>query len=221
MRRLHRSLVVALIALIATAPAALACETYTFGNNDLGLDRGVAWAFEGTVASEEANPDTDVVVADRPLAVTIRVDRAIVGHAAVSELRIEQDPGCDGFWYRLGDHVVAAVPRYQPFLAQPTTSAALRPPFPHITNYSVAVWVIDGSRVATGTAPHSDLMIGGRTPRTLDQLIASLRGTPETSTEPVLPSPDGGSRAPYVLVISGACGALVVLLRLRRADSHR
>jgi hypothetical protein len=152
---------------LATAVPAFACEPYTLAEDQDGyrLSNGVQWAFAGDVVEDVLNADSPT----RPLAVVLKVTDTFVGDVSQSSLRIEQDNGCDGFWYEPGDHVIAAIGREH----------GLSPPFGGITNYQVAVWVIRAGTVdATVQAP----WIGGRSPRTERQLRAELAALPDTST---------------------------------------
>ena len=169
-RRIAGVIVVASLAVPAALglpAAATACAPYThMGDEDgFGLARGVIWAFAGHVVEEVPNPE----VPGRPNAVVIEVGETIVGSLSQGRLRIEQDQGCDGFWYQTGDRVVAAIGR----------RPGLEPPFDGITNYNVAVWVIQG-RAIDGTIRVPS--IAGRVPRTERELRSLLAELPDTAT---------------------------------------
>jgi hypothetical protein len=152
---------------LMTAAPTLACEPYTWAEDqdEYRLPHGVQWAFSGEVVEEEPNPE----VPDRPSAVVLEVGETFVGDVSQSSLRIEQDAGCDGFWYQTGDHVIAAIGR----------GPSLNPPFSGITNYNVAVWVIrDGDVDATIRAPS----IAGRVPESERELRILLGNLPDTAT---------------------------------------
>ena len=97
-RRIAIFLATAAVALAAPA-AAFACEPYTFGDDQdqFRLSQGVQWAFAADVVEEVPNPE----VPDRPMAVILEVRDAFVGDVSMPGLRIEQDDGCDGFWYHI------------------------------------------------------------------------------------------------------------------------
>jgi hypothetical protein len=167
---------VLVLAVLAAPSSVAACEAYTFDDDQFGLERGVQWAFEGHVLTADLNAETG-----QPTSVTIRVDSTLRGDPAQPDMTILQDNGCDGFWYRKGDDVVVAVP-YQPGLAaMPSARTRLRPPFERVTNYQVAVWVLDGDRVVTGLGPHSWPEIEGRHPRSRSELRIALARLPDTS----------------------------------------
>jgi hypothetical protein len=133
--------------------------------DEFGLSRGAMWAFVGHVVEELPNPE----LPDQPLAVVIEVRETMVGDPSQRRLRIEQDQGCDGFWYQTGDKVIAAIGRVP----------GLEAPFAGITNYNVAVWVIrDGAVDATIRVP----AIAGRVPETEGELRAWLADLPDTAT---------------------------------------
>lgn len=158
---------VAVSAALVAPTAAIACAPYTHvGDKDgFGLSRGVVWAFAGQVVEEMPNPE----LPDQPLAVVIEVRETIAGNRSQRRLRIEQDQGCDGFWYQTGDRVVAAIGR----------RPGLDAPFAGITNYNVAVWVIrDGAVDGTIRVP----AIAGRVPETEHELRALLGELPDTAT---------------------------------------
>jgi hypothetical protein len=151
-----------------SAPAsALACLPYTHHGDEDGfkLADGVRWAFVADVIDDVQNPE----VPDRPQAMVLRVRELLAGDVSLTRLRIEQDDGCDGFWYRKGDLVIAAIGRVR----------GIEPPFAGITNYNVAVWVIrDGAVDGTIRVP----AIAGRVPETERELRALLGDMPDTAT---------------------------------------
>lgn len=151
-----------------SAPAsALACLPYTHNGDQDGfkLADGVRWAFVADVVDEVQNPE----VPGRPQALVLEVREVLVGDVSLTRLRIEQDDGCDGFWYRKGDRVIAAIGQVH----------GIEPPFAGITNYNVAVWVIrDGAVDATIRVP----AIAGRVPETERELRALLGDLPDTAT---------------------------------------
>lgn len=198
--------VLALIALLAISggsPSAVyACLPYTILQEPDGfhLAQGLSWAASAVVVEEIENPE----FANRPNAVILRIGETIVGERSIEKLRIDQDDGCDGFWYRKGDHVIAAIGRTQ----------RVRPHFDGITNYAVAVWVIrDDGRVDGRIAVP---MINGRTPSTETQLRALLAGLPDTATDD---PPDDASREWFVVVLSVAAliGATAAWRRTARS----
>lgn len=193
MVRLPLAGALAVVALLASASAVMACETYTFDNTAFRLENGIAWAFRGHVVRE-------VIGEIGPTTVVIAVDRTLMGDASGRELSINQDAGCDGFWYHTGDSVIVALPRYPWFLADPTQGEPFRPPYPGLTNYSAAVWVLDGDRVVPGDdGPHSWPAINGTSPRTVDALIRALRTLPDTATaSPVTATHTEGWLVPLV-----------------------
>ena len=157
----------AVSAVLMKPSATMACAPYTsMGDPDeFKLSRGVIWALAGQVVEEVPNPE----LPDKPNAVVIEVRETIVGGLSQRRLRIEQDSGCDGFWYQTGDSVIAAIGR----------SPGLEPPFAGITNYNVAVWVIrDGAVDGTIRAPS----IAGRIPETERELRILLGSLPDTAT---------------------------------------
>ena len=172
MGRLPLAAALAGVALLVSATAVIACETYTFDNTEFRLEHGIAWAFRGHVVRE-------VIGEIGPTTVVIAVDQTLMGEASGSELSILQDAGCDGFWYGTGDLVIVALPRYPWFpLGEP-----LRPPYQGLTNYMAAVWVLDGDRVVPGDdGPHSWPALNGTSPRTVDALIRVLGTLPDTAT---------------------------------------
>ena len=169
-RRIAGVIVVASLAVSAALgvpAAALACAPYThMGDDDgFGLSRGVVWAFAGQVVEEVSNPE----VPGRANAAVIEVRETIIGSLSQRRLRIEQDQGCDGFWYQAGDSVVAAIGRLP----------GLEPPFAGITNYNVAVWVIRDDAVdGTLRVP----AIAGQLPETERELRSLLAELPDTAT---------------------------------------
>jgi hypothetical protein len=187
------AMTLAVAALLGSAVAAAACEPFTFDDTGFGLERGIQWAFTGSVVREEPNEETG-----RPNAVVIRVDKVLAGRHASRELRIQQDDGCDGFWYRLGDRVVVAVPFHPGFAHAPSPSDRLRAPFENVTNYVIAVWVLDGERVVVGPGPHSWPAINGHSPKTFSKLEAALARLPDTSTAG---PPAGGLDDPWIAVV--------------------
>ena len=183
--------VLALIALLAIwgglPTAAYGCLPYTHLQDPDGfhLARGLRWAASGVVVEEIENPE----IPNRPNAMILRIRETIVGDRSIGRLRIDQDDGCDGFWYRMGDRVIAAI----------GTTPGVRPPFEGITNYTVAVWVIrDDGKVDSRIAVP---MINGRTPSTEAQLRALLAGLPDTATDD---PPDGASQDWFVVVLTVA-----------------
>jgi hypothetical protein len=162
----------------ASVGAVLACEPYTFDDDGFGLERGIAWAFEGRVVREIAGE-----AGQGPVAVIIEVDRMLTGEASGGELSIAADAGCDGFWYGAGDEVIVAVPRYSGFLAEPGPADRLRPPYAGASDSLVAVWVLDGERVVPGDGPHSWPTIGGIQPQTAADVRSALLGLPDTATD--------------------------------------
>lgn len=162
----------------ASVGAVLACEPYTFDDDGFGLERGIAWAFEGRVVREIAGE-----AGQGPVAVIIEVDRTLTGEASGGELSIAADTGCDGFWYGAGDEVIVAVPRYPGFLAEPGPADRLQPPYAGASDSLVAVWVLDGERVVPGDGPHLWPTIGGIQPRTAADVRSALLGLPDTATD--------------------------------------
>jgi hypothetical protein len=206
MARIGRSVavVLGLLAFWTVSPSNVeACEPYTHLQEPDGfhLARGLRWAASAVVVEEIENPE----IPDRPDAVILRIRETIVGDGSIGRLRIDQDDGCDGFWYRKGDAVIAAIGR----------DVGYRPPFDGITNYAVAVWVIKGENVDGRIAvPRID----GRSPTTVAQLRASLAGLPDTATadDPGHPVRDLGG----VLwtILAGLVGACFVWRRMSRSD---
>ena len=199
-RRIVAVLASVAFALVTAAPA-LACEPYTWADDQDGyrLSDGVQWAFSGQVVEEVPNRE----LPDRPNAVVIEVGETFVGDVTQSSLRIEQDDGCDGFWYQTGDHVIAAIGR----------GPGLTPPFSGITNYQVAVWVIrDGAVDSTVRAP----WIAGRSPETERQLRLALAALPDTATIADVAAPASPSRAAVLLVLSGILTAIATFRGVRR-----
>ena len=199
-RRIAFFLAAAAIALAAPA-ASLACEPYTFGDDQdqFRLSHGVQWAFAGDVVEEVPNPE----VPDRPLAVILEVRDAFVGDVSMPRLRIEQDDGCDGFWYQKGDRVIAAIGR----------RPGIMPPFSGISNYQVAVWVIrDGKVDATVRAP----WIAGRSPQTERQLRAELAAMPDTATADALADQATPSTAMPLLALAAILTTMIASRRIRR-----
>jgi hypothetical protein len=187
-------------ALVTAAPT-LACEPYTWADDQDGyrLSHGVQWAFSGEVVEEVPNPE----VPDRPTAVVLEVSETFVGDVPQSSLRIEQDDGCDGFWYQTGDHVIAAIGR----------GPSLTPPFGGITNYQVAVWVIrDGAVDSTVRAPS----IAGRSPETERQLRLALAALPDTSTLANVAAPASPPRAALFLALAAILTAVATVSVVRR-----
>jgi hypothetical protein len=201
-RRLVIPLAAIAVALAAAVPA-FACEPYTWAEDQDGyrLAHGVQWAFAGDVVEDVPNADTP----NRPLAVVLKVRDTFVGDVSLSSLRIEQDAGCDGFWYEPGDHVIAAIGR----------GPGLDPPFSGITNYQVAVWVIrDGTVDTTVQAP----WIGGRSPRTEHQLRAELAALPDTAT---LDAPTSRPTPLPAVPLLAMAAVLAVALTLRGVPRRR
>jgi hypothetical protein len=206
MGRLTWTIAIGAVSLLSMAAPVMACEPYTFGNGGFRLDRGVAWAFAGRVLAA-------VPGEIEPLAMVIRVDRTIAGTATGDRRHtIERDAGCDGFWYGPGDDVVVALPRYPQGDVEVGPEDRIRPPYAHTSNNGVAVWVIrDGRVVARSAGPHSWARIGGRSPRTLEQLEAALRGLPDTSTATVPPIWCTG----WLGLVPVAAGAAALVIALR------
>jgi len=214
MRRVLIALPIAVTALLASASAVFACLPYTFDDTGFGLERGVAWAFQGRVVHEVPG------ATGLPATVVIAVDRTLVGEGSGLELSVRQDDGCDGFWYGTGDSVIVAVPRYPGFIADPTPSDRLRPPYDGATNYLVAVWVLDGQRVVPGEGPHSWPAVSGLRPKTVDEVVGTLRGLPDTSTASV-PARDAVASW-LVPALAGALSCAVTLwTHSRRGQSRR
>ena len=166
-RRIIIVLAVGVVALAAPA-SALACLPYTHNGDEDGfrLADGVRWAFVADVIDEVQNPE----VPDRLQAMVLEIREVLAGDVSLTRLRIEQDHGCDGFWYRKGDRVMAAIGQVP----------GIEPPFAGITNYNVAVWVIrDGAVDATIRVP---ARVAGRVPETERELRAWLGDLPDTST---------------------------------------
>jgi hypothetical protein len=210
MVRLLLALALAGAGLLASAAAVLACEPYTFDDTGFRLERGIAWAFRGHVVREVIGET------GRPTTVVIAVDRTLAGTASGRELSIRQDDGCDGFWYHTGDSVVVAVPRYPGFAGDPVAADRLRPPYERLTNYVVAVWVLDGERVVPGMGPHSWPAIDGTSPATLGVLVSALAALPDTaSAGPATLSPTG------TWLVPGAAGVLSFLAALAAGAERR
>ena len=191
-RRIAIFLATAAVALAAPA-ASFACEPYTFeaDQDQFRLSQGVQWAFAADVVEEVPNPE----VPDRPMAVILEVRDAFVGDVSMPGLRIEQDDGCDGFWYQAGDRVIAAIGR----------GPGLSPPFSGISNYQVAVWVIrDGKVDATVRAP----WVAGRSPQTERQLRAELAAMPDTATADAVAAPATPSSALALLAFAAILTAM-------------
>jgi hypothetical protein len=208
-RRATLAVTLGLIALAFPATA-LACELYTFSDEDdwFQLSDGVQWAFVGDVVEEMTTSE----IPDQPVAVVLSVRERIAGSVALRRLRIEQDPGCDPFWYRKGDQVVAAI----------GLRPDLRPPFEGVTNYAVAVWVIRDGTVIRRDGPHSRPWIGNRAPRTESELRAMLLALPDTAVE----GRDAGTSEtlPVFLAAGLVLGAMVgrrMLTRGPRAPLRR
>lgn len=223
------SLVAAALLFVALPTPVLACEPYTLSENEdpFALEEGIQWAFAGEVVEEVPNPD----IPDRPQAIFIRADEVIAGSGELGQLRIEQDAGCDGFWYRKGEKVIAAV----------GSLPGVHPPFAGITNYQVAVWVLKDEQVARLVAPDTRASVGGRTPATAAELRGLLAGAPAasapagsgalvapTATTPppngAIPSENLAPVAVLFIAIAAGLGALVVgrwLARRRTVDEDR
>ncbi len=189
------------IALLAIPGTAYACEPYTFGDEEdwFRLSDGLQWSFAGVVTDEISNPE----IPDRPQAVDLRIDETLIGRVSLARLRVVQDAGCDGFWYRQGDRVIAAIGRMR----------GVRPPFEDITNYAVAVWVIRDGVIVPGLGPHSRPWVAGQAPRTERQLRAWLLALPDTATAPPVESPPIWSWAVLLPALGGAIGAAAVWRR--------
>jgi hypothetical protein len=154
---------------VALPTPVLACEPYTLSENEdpFALAKGIQWAFAGEVVEEVPNPD----IPDRPQAIVIGANELIVGSGDLAKLRIEQDDGCDGFWYRKGERVIAAV----------GSLPGVHPPFAGVTNYQVAVWVLQDEQIARLGAPDTRASVGGRTPTTETELRGLLAVAPTAS----------------------------------------
>jgi hypothetical protein len=222
-------LAAAALLFVALPGPVLACEPYTLSENEdpFALAEGIQWAFAGVVVEEVPNPD----IPDSPQAIVIGTDDVIVGSGDLGKLRIEQDAGCDGFWYRKGERVIAAV----------GSLADVHPPFAGITNYQVAVWVIQDGQVTRLAAPDTRASVGGRTPATEAELRALLTAAPAASApagSPVAVAPTatpesptgaipGDTAAPLAVLlvaVAAGLGALVVgrwLARRRSVDKDR
>ena len=183
-----------------------ACEPYTILQEPDGfrLAHGLRWAASAVVVGEIKNPE----IAGRPDAVILRIHETIVGDGSIERLRINQDNGCDGFWYQKGDIVIAAIRR----------DVRYRPPFDGVTNYGVAVWVIKGENVDGRIAvPRID----GRTPTTVAQLRAWLAGLPDTATADDTGHPAPDLAAVLSAIVAGLVGAFFVWRRMSRRDGMR
>jgi hypothetical protein len=212
MRPLLFALPIALVALAAVASSALACAPYA-REAGFGLERGVAWAIVGHVTREVAGETGE------PASVVIAVDRTLAGVSGGRELTIRQDDGCDGFWYRAGDRVIAAVPRYPSFVSDPAASDLLRPPYLDLTNYVVAVWVLDGERVAHEASQQFVPTVNGVSPSTAAELASLLIGIPDTATDEATAA-GGGSSALLLAIVAAAAGTLI-LGTITRRGRHR
>lgn len=183
-----------------------ACEPYTVLQDPDGfhLARGLRWAASAVVVEEIENPD----IPDRPDAVILRIRETIVGDGSIGRLRIDQDGGCDGFWYQKGDTVVAAIGR----------GVGYRPPFDGITNYAVAVWVIKGEDVDGRIAvPRID----GRTPTTVAQLRAWLAQLPDSATAEDTGHPTLDFGGILSAILAGLVGSCFTWRRMSRVDAMR
>jgi hypothetical protein len=197
----------ALLAILGPSDVA-ACQPYTLSGPDaFGLRNGVQWAAAGVVSREIENRE----LPGRPLAVVLTITKSIEGDASIHALRIDQDAGCDGFWYRLGDHVIAAIGNVQIGVV-PARRNPLRPPFRGITNYAVAVWVIRDGRIdGHERAPDID----GRVPTTEQQLLALLAALPDTST---ISGESSTTEAPISVVILSISAVLGAAIGWRRSQ---
>jgi hypothetical protein len=206
MARIGRSVAAAVVSLTIwyIAPGNVeACEPYTVLQDPDGfhLARGLRWAASAVVVEEIENPD----IPDRPDAVILRIRETIVGDGSIGRLRIDQDDGCDGFWYRKGDAVIAAIGR----------DVGYRPPFDGITNYAVAVWVIKGEDVDGRIAvPRID----GRTPTTVAQLRAWLAQLPDTATADGMGRTEPDLGVVLSAIVAGLVGACFMWRRMSRGD---
>jgi hypothetical protein len=104
MARIGRSVaaVLGLLAFWCISPGNVeACEPYTILQDPDGfhLAHGLRWAASAIVVEEIENAETP----GRPNAVILWIRETIVGDGSIGRLRIDQDDGCDGFWYRKGD----------------------------------------------------------------------------------------------------------------------
>jgi hypothetical protein len=190
---------VAGILALATPGATLACLPYTLSDEEdaFGLAKGIQWAAAGEVVEERSNPE----VPDRPRSVVIAIRETITGPTFLTRLEILQDGGCDGFWYRTGDRVIAAI----------GSLPGIRPPFTGITNYGIAVWVVRNGVVdATIRVP----LITGRSPTTERQVRSMLGELPDTATAGVGADAESLSRSPGPLFVVLA-GVLTALLAIR------
>ena len=187
MRHGFGAIAVAMLALALNGTSALACETYTFSDEEdwFGLSRGVQWAFTGTVDQAIPNPE----LPDKPTGMVLHVRETIAGSPVASTLTVAQDAGCDGFWYEPGDRIVAAVGRQR---------NGPQPPFDGITNYSVAVWGIRDGRVSALDRLHGQVLIDDVIPTTELQLKRLLAALPATDTPP--PAPDDPMQRPMAML---------------------
>jgi hypothetical protein len=200
--RTRRRVVIALaLATLAGAMpgSAVACAPYTIlGEPDgYGLTLGLRWAGVGVVTDEIENAELPL----HPLAMVLAITETLAGDSSIRRLRIDQDSGCDGFWYREGDHVIAAI----------GSRHEVHEPSDGITNYGVAVWVIRDGRVDGRIAVP---MIDGRTPKTEAQLRAWLAGLPDTAMDD---PPGGSSNGVFVvaLPLAALVGAMIAWRRSR------
>jgi hypothetical protein len=197
----------AAMALLAVPSAALACAPYTFSDEEDGfrLSNGIQWAFAGVVAEEIPNAE----LPDQPRAVALDVEETIAGSVNLGRLWIEQDMGCDGFWYRKGDRVIAAIGRLPD----------VRPPFVGITNYQVAVWVVAAGELvdaSPATGPHWRPWVDGRAPESAKQLRTLLLAAPDTATDTIRATPSTGSPDPWTVVLPIVAAVLGLTLAARR-----
>ena len=196
------SLIAVALRVVALPTPVLACEPYTLMDNEdpFALAVGIQWAFAGEVVEEVLNPE----IPDRPQAVVIRVVEDIMASGDLGQLRIEQDAGCDGFWYRMGERVIAAV----------GSLPGVHPPFAGITNYQVAVWVVEDGQVARLAAPDTRASVGGRTPATeteLRGLLATAPAAPASAGSPGAIAPTGTLGSPIGAVPSDNAALVAVL----------
>jgi hypothetical protein len=191
-------LVLAMGTALGAPAAAVACETYVI-DDSFGLEDGVQWAFAGHVESSIPNPE----IQNRPQAVILAVDRTLVGSADLRELRVNQDDGCDGFWYGPGDELVAALGNVP----------GLTPPFENATNYVVAVWVIRDGAILGGDRRVP--LIRGQRPESEADLLRLIGAVPETDTAELPRSPSKPGGLPNDLLVVAAVGAAIGLRRFR------